>query len=1123
MPRQTLPQLIDGTLQSLTANNKPRAAIAVGSSAWFTWLEDTDNRAFSVVGDAGAVTVRREQQGNGFYWYAYRRHGPKLRKAYLGKSADVTWARIHAALESLALPNVVLDEQTAADTTIRMQLFGTPQFRRGDQEIGVPSSKAWALLAYLALNTAPQRREYLLALLWSESAEEAARKNLRNVVWSIRTTLGADVLLVQGERLALHADVLVDVRAFEQLLQPTSAEHSALAEALDLYRGPLLDGLHIVSAADFDMWLTGERERFAQLFSRAAERLIEHERTGHAWDAIIPVAQRVLVSDPLQEWPYRALMEAHAQRGDRATALRQYELLCAMLDRELGVVPAPETEAIHDALVRGAFERIKLRPPQRTAVRMNRSNDAPFVGRDAERAALDAELATAVTGTVRIAVVNGELGIGKSRLWQVWAAGVSSTVTVLEARCLLSTQQMPFAPLISLFSQRIWLDHFAAVAGVAPPTWLEELSPLLPTLQEALVRPLLSRLQPQDERHRVFEAFVQALQAIAAAPLVFFLDDVQWADATTLDWLDYLIHRAHDMPLLLVLAYRTEDAPRSLLQRIAQWDRDKLVRRVALNRLTVEESTLLLDALDARVPDPARIYEVSAGNPYFLSELAHAPPGNLPPALADLVHARLDSLPEAARQVLQAAAVLEPDIEMATIWRIAGHDEDETLDALDALLHAAILIEHADHYAFAHPLVATLVHGELSRARRTTLHRRAATALEQLYADRLPAHAGRLMTHFQEAGDLRQKARYAELAGDYALTVAAPTEAAYFYEQAIAVEPTAARQLGLGRAHIWRGDLDGGWSAFETALQLFQQQDDRSGAAWISLQLADISTMRSHFDTAAQLAEQALAFAGDDDGAVAAAAHVLIGTSLRIQGAPLAQAEAHVAQAIQIATAHNLPDILTYCYVGLSNSRADQGDIPGAFAAALEIVRYARQSGNDFYEAVGYNNAAYRALLLGNYEVAHQYLAAGLQLVEARALEVPRQWLYSTRGELALAEHDWDGAEGWFRRGIAHAERNGNRPQIAMYHANLGLAARGRGALATAVQLLEQAREATSHETAAFQQVQIDLWLAETYAQQDDRAAAETALARVEAQLATGAHPHLRPQAVAIRERRVEP
>jgi DNA-binding SARP family transcriptional activator len=1123
MPRQILPQLIDDTLQPLAADGTPLPAIVIGSGAWFAWLEGVENRAFSVSTNDGAVTARRERQGSGWYWYAYRRQGPKLRKAYLGKAEDLTPARLRAAIQSLA-PAVgdVEPGTTAAENQLRLCIFGMPQCIRGDQPISAPASKAVALLAYLALRATPQRRDHLLALLWPESAEEAARKNLRNVLWSIRATLGEDVLLVQGERLALQADVWVDVQVFERLAQITDhADRMALEEALALYRGPLLDGLSIADATDFDLWLTTERERLTQLFSRSAERLLDLERAAGAWDAIIPVAQRVLTHDPLQEWPYRILMEAHARRGDRATALRQYDLLRSMLDRELDVAPSPETEAVHDAIVRGVFERVAARPPQRAPVRMNRPSTAPFVGRQVERITLDAELVTAMAGSVRIAVLSGEMGIGKSRLWQVWAAGVGSAVTVLEARCLLSTQQMPFAPLIALFSHRIWLDRFAAVADAAQPTWLEDLSPLLPTLQETLARPLISRFQPEDERHRVFEAFMQALQAIAAPPLVFFLDDIQWADSTTLDWLDYLAHRGRELSLLLVLAYRSEDASRALLQRIAQWDRDGLVQRLKLNRLTREEGAALLQALDARVHDFTRVYEAGAGNPYFLSEMAHAPPGDLPPALADLVRARLDHLPEVAQHVLQVAAVLEPDIDPATIWQIAGRDEDETLDALDTLLRTAILTEHEERYTFTHPLVSTLVREDLSRARRATLHRRAATALEQIYATRLPAQAGRIMYHFREAGNLPQVARYAELAGDYALTVAAPVEAAYFYEQAIAIEQTAARLLGLGRAHIWGGDLDAGCSAFERALALFQQAADHSGAAWISLQLADIGTMRSQFDLTMQFAKQALELAGDVDQAVAAAAHVLIGSSLRIQGAPLPEAEAHIMEAIRLATMMNLPDMLTYCYVGLSNIRADQGDMQGAFAAAQEIVRYARQSGNDFYEAVGYNNSAYRALLLGNYQGAHEYLEAGLRLVEERVLEVPRQWLYSTRGELALAEEEWDEAERWFQRGIVHAERNGNQAQIAMYYANLGLAARGRGDLTRAVQLLEQAQANTTHETAAFQQTQIDLWLAETYAQQEDYVAADRSLARAEERLAMNAHPYLQQGIAALRERLV--
>jgi ATP/maltotriose-dependent transcriptional regulator MalT len=120
--------------------------------------------------------------------------------------------------------------------------------------------------------------------------------------------------------------------------------------------------------------------------------------------------------------------------------------------------------------------------------------------------------------------------------------------------------------------------------------------------------------------------------------------------------------------------------------------------------------------------------------------------------------------------------------------------------------------------------------------------------------------------------------------------------------------------------------------------------------------------------------------------------------------------------------------------------------------------------------------------------------------------------LYSTRGEIALAEHQWDEAESWFKRGLAETEHYGNLEQAANYRANLGLAARGRGDLDSALTLLETARTSAAGLTAPHLQTQIDLWLAELYLERGERAAAGEALARAEARLAGGERKRLTSQ-----------
>ncbi len=1004
--------------------------------------------------------------------------------------------------------------------TPRLFFLGAPKIELAKQPLAL-NAKAVALLAYLAVNHDPQPRERILGLLWADSTSDAARKNLRNGLWMIRKTLGDDAITSDDDHLALGTTVWADVREFESLFDLRSA-NSALAPApepkseilkhtskIELYRAPLLDGFSLPDASDFEIWLTTERERLAQTHLRALDALGKAQAARGDWHAVIETARRALAHDNLQEPMYRALMRAHAQLGDRSAAMREYNTLRAMLDRELDVTPLPETEALREAIVKdnlGETRVASIAPPQSRAAP---ANPTPFVGRTTERAALDEEFATAQNGHARIALLVGELGIGKSRLWREWSHTQSGT-TLLETRCLASTQALPFAPVLALLNRRSIMAQLCARASAVSPIWLAQIARLLPEIRATLPNlPLLAPLPADEERQRIFEAFAQCLLALGT-PLGFFVDDAHWADRATLDWLDYLAHRLRDQRILIGIAYRAEDAPAALIHLVAGWGREDLARRIPLARLTPTESARLIESLGGDPGIAARAQTQSAGNPYFLIELLRAGSSDIPVVLNDLIRARIDALPEAARQVAQAAAILEPDFDFATLRRTSGRDEEETLDALDALLNANVLGERETHYEFSHPLVATIVREGLSGARRAFLHRRAAEALEATQVARLPQIAGRLAAHYAQAGAAPRAAHYAELAADRALTLTSPAEAIDFYRQALALEPTSARHLGLGKALLQSGNLAVAHAAFENALRGFESAGDRAGAARACLNLAEACYPAGRFDEGQAWMQKGLAFLGNvNDPEGHALAHLMLASNPLATGNLSAQAVAHAQEAARIATAQGLSALAARAHFILGNLRAQQGDLAQAIPAFLESVRLAQSIGDDYQQVLGYNNAAYHALLAGDLNAAHAHLAQGFALAQARALKLPWQYLYSTRGEIALAEKNWDEAEQWFARGLTESQAHDNREQSANYHANRALAARGRGDLDAALMLFEQAREQAAALNAAHLQIQIELWLAEVYWERGEGTAAREALARGEARLQGGVREEL--------------
>ncbi|GAB4533560.1 MAG: AAA family ATPase [Anaerolineae bacterium] len=997
-----------------------------------------------------------------------------------------------------------------------MLLLGPAQFIRNGQPVELSAAKAVALLAYLAVRGAPQTREHLTDLLWPDSPPDAARKNLRNILWTIRKTLGEDVLSQpDADRLALSDAVWVDVQVFERevaTLTMTAPADDQLQSTIELYRAPLLDSLVLSEAPDFEIWLDTERERLGMLYMRALEALVRVYRSEARWADVIPIAQRALAYDNLQESMYRALMEAHAWLGERPEALRQYDRLRAALARELGVEPLPETKALREAIRSGNLEPIASSPkpsasPHRPLTPgQDRPLRLPFVGRQAERTTLDQELELAAGGRARVVLITGELGIGKTRLWEEWSASLPPDAIALSMRCLATTQSLPFAPLVALFRGRPCFEYLFDSSSPVALVWLVELARLLPEIR--IHRPEIPApvaLPSEDERHRLFEAFTQVLRALGGQPLVLFVDDLHWTDYATLDWLLYLVRRLQEEPLLLLAACRLDEAPTQLVSLTARWSREGIARRLELGRLTLEESAELIRALRGDVTLVKDLHARSAGNPYFLIELSQGLPEDTPPALADLVRARLGQLPDAARQVLQAAAVLDTDFDFLTLRRVSGRGEEETLDALDVLLEASVLVEQEGRYAFAHPLVATVVRNDLSIARRSFLHRRAAEALEMTHAGRLAPIAGQLVRHYVEAGRPEQAAHYAEIAAERALSLTAPAEAVAFSRQAFSLEPTPARRMRLGHALYMQGDLDAARETLCQALDEFEAAGDRLSAARTCLALAESYLPAGQGVQVIEWVERAMPnLEADLDPEALARSHYLLGAGLMQSGGSLAEAESHLLEAAALADENDLPEMSARSQFELGNLLAQRGHLAAALDAFERTIALAQAGSARILEILGHNNLAYHAHLTGDLALARKHIEIGLAMAEAHALFIPRQYLYSTRGEIALAEGELDEAEAWFNRALGEAEKFNNHFQAANIRANLGLVARARGDLDEALAALEDAYRQAAAISALHLRIQIDLWLAELYLERGEHSAAREALARAEANLAGG-------------------
>jgi DNA-binding SARP family transcriptional activator len=753
----------------------------------------------------------------------------------------------------------------------------------------VNSSKLQSLLAYLLLHRdVPQDRSRLAFLLWPDATEARAHAGLRKLVYQLRQALPhADQLLFIDNHtlqwLAGSADVswtldLVEVE--EALARAKQAEQEqdmaamchALEEVVQVYRGDLLPSC-------YDEWILPERDHWHQVFFSTAERLLTHLEQERAYDAAISVAQHLIRHDPLYEAIYRQLMRLYALQGDRASALRVYHTCVTTMERELGAEPGEATRAAYDLLMQfdGSSEMVH-------SLQSTNKSSASLLGRGTQWRQIQEAWRKASSGSPHLVLLSGEAGIGKTCLAEQMEAWVARQgMVTASARCYAALGALSYAPVTT------WLRTDALRAGLSTldPTWLSEVSRLLPELLAA--QPKLSRPAPMREKWQRLQFFEALARAIVAArqPLLLFLDDLQWCDNETLEWLHYLLQFDRKARLLLLGTVRVgETLPGHPLHTfLSALQRDGLVTELCIGALTMAETSSLAEHLLGRALEPAMrkvLYSETEGNPLFVVEMVRAgtidqqkarqatldrplslltqSSSTLPPTVQSVLQTRLAQLSQQAQEVANVAAVIGREFTFSVLESACSADEDMVVAGLDELWQRRIVREQgsgiADSYDFSHDKLREQAYTSLSSAHRRLLHRRVAQAFSATYAHDLDSVSGQIATHYERAGLSNQAIPYYQRAGEFALRMYATEEARSAFTQAtnllaqvpgqckldIAWETAAQAYTSLGDVSMIVGHYAEAREAYQRAMQYLPA----SACLWLAHLYREVASSWNH-------------------------------------------------------------------------------------------------------------------------------------------------------------------------------------------------------------------------------------------------------------------------------------
>ncbi len=842
------------------------------------------------------------------------------------------------------------------------------------------SNKIRALLAYLAVEAdRPHRREMLAGLLWPEWSNREALSNLRYSLSDLRRVIGdreakPPFLLISRDSLQINpdCDFQLDVKNFKEHIKVKKSDRlfvEILEKSVNLYRGNFLEGFTLEDSPTFDEWALLTRERLARGASNALQALSEYFEHQEENEKAQSFVWRQLELEPWNEVAHRRLMSMMAKGGQRNAALAQYENCRKILAEELGVEPAEETIQLYEQ-IRGGEMNLLTPPSDNKSERETKlpsflEKDAPsveatvFVAREKELDQLDEFLTQAFAGQGKVVFVTGEAGSGKTALIDEftrqsldahadllvasgncnaytgvgdpylpfretlelltgdvearWAAGAINREHALRLwnKIPITAQTlMEFgSDLVDTFVQRTALLERAKSCASGRTEWLMRLDEFLGQ------KPVTATLHQVD----LFEQYTRMLQTLEKKnPLLLVVDDLQWADAGSINLLFHLGRRLAGCRILILCAYRSEevalgrDGERHPLEPVINEFR-RMSGDIMMN-LGQAESREFVDALLDSQPnrlDPSfheMLYQQTQGHPLFTIELLRsleergdivrdsqgrwiAGPSldweTLPARVEAAIQERIDRLPEELRMALEVASIEGELFTAEAVARVRGVDERKFLENLSGELDRKHRLVRAQgirrvegqllsRYQFRHIQFQKYLYSRIDEVVRVHLHEQIGIALENLYStqDEVAAIAVQLARHFEEARITDKAIHYLYLAGHKAVQLSAYQESIAHLIRGLKLLDTmpdsterAQKELDLqlDLAISWQGSngaqVKEVYDAYSRARELCQRLGETSKFVQVLGGLSIVYYVRAEYHHARELAEEALCIA----------------------------------------------------------------------------------------------------------------------------------------------------------------------------------------------------------------------------------------------------------------------
>jgi DNA-binding SARP family transcriptional activator len=929
-------------------------------------------------------------------------------------------------------------------------------------------------------------------LLWGTEANSDARHRLRQLLVEVRSRVGSRIIDTHGDLLRPSSDVACDLSAFEQGLLNGSLLDSAL-----IARGGFAALESGAVADDYHDWRgAAESEQLRRLRSHASARWSRANTEGD-WLTAKDAAEALHALDPADPGSVVRMIETLAKHGQPESAEKVF-----MEYREglaAGVPPAVE--------IVEAIERTRRLKQARSSVLGKGDEEVPLIGRREALARARAVFEDVEEGRFGFVLIGGESGIGKTRmLRELRQEAVLRDFRCLEAQAVELECRIPLNPFLDALAAVDLRPHLSALGQ----PWDAVVGALLPV--DALDTPATAPPPIQESAlpRRLLDAFSLLFESLAVEqPTLLFLDDLQWADATTVAALQFMQRRWSSGSFGVIATVRPDlvNHEDPVARYLSSRPEGLGINRIDLVELSTADALHLVELIgNGEIGEELahRICALAGLHPLYLTELARdylagrlrlpdlpVHEVTIPVSLKQILDSRLSYLSEPARKVAGMLAVAARPMRLGDAARLTGITLDSAADAVDELRRSRLIEYDRDRVRIAHELFRSAIYRHMSEPRRAINHRAVAELIE---AEATIDSPGELATHYARAGDSEKAALHGWTAAERAMESGAVAEAAHLFELVVENEPDAVRRAdataGQARAlHLTR-DINRANPLLELASSRLYAVGKRAEALRLEIKrvegLAEVgaASLRDLLERLANIKAQAREQSDWEGVALALDAELhLLDRSGDTNGIRLVFEEMR-----ETASRGSLEATLLCCAglaLGVLYDDPDEAlhaarrsvaltgegrsyrlrallrlilvlqyrgmlELPDSHPVVDDARALARKSGDLLSRFSIESNLAVAALDAGDLDAAEAQMARASTLAGSAAMDLNRVIQANNRAELSLARLEFQQAEVAYREAAEYARAGTPRYLLDLIHAGMGMCAVEAGRMSEA-------------------------------------------------------------------------